>query len=176
MQLVPAFVLKNYIPEKHKVVILHKHLGKISCIYTKKDAAIRLCTGSLFFCVVEKKKSWYEIVQLDLIMVPANCSSDDIVFLHEIVLLCLKIVPSEVMVAELFDFLWYVFSNFDQLTDVGRQVVLLRLFLLFDLMPEDKMGYRGALQDPYGNIEYDYQQLMPLIAICWKRFYQEIKK
>ncbi len=168
-----AIVLKNYLPEKQKVVILHKYLGKITCIYNKKDAAARLCTGSLFFCAVAKQKSWYELDSIDVISIPTNCSMDDIRFFHEIVLLCLKIVPSQIMVSELFDFLWYVFQKGDQLTQVGKQIVMLRLFLLFDLLPENKAMYRCALQDPYGIVPDSEQQLSEFLIICWKRFHQE---
>lgn len=169
----PAFVLKNYLPEKQKVVVLHKYLGKISCVYNKKDAASRLCTGSLLFCTVSKQKSWYEIDQIDVVAIPTNCSVEDVIFFHEVVLLCLKILPSEVMVSELFDFLWYVFENVIGLTDSGKQIVLLRLFLLFDFLPENALMYQCALLDPYGSIEISYDQLSDFVAICWKRFYQE---
>lgn len=169
----PAFVLKNYLPEKQKVVILHKYLGKITCIYNKKDAASRLCTGSLLFCVVSKKKSYYEIDQIDVVMIPINCSIEDITFFHEVVLLCLKILPSEIMVSELFDYLWYVFKDLKQLSSKGKQVVLLRLFLLFDLLPEHAVMYKFALQDPYSSIQNTPLQLAEFITICWKRFYQE---
>lgn len=169
----PAFVLKNYLPDKHKVVILHKYLGKITCVYNKKDVASRLCTGSLLFCEVSKKKSWYEIDQIDVVMIPTGCSVQDITFFHEIVLLCLKILPSEIMVAELFDFLWYVFQNLKELTDSGKQIVLLRLFLLFDLLPEHPLMHQSALQDPYGIIQNSSGQLTEFVTVCWKRFYQE---
>lgn len=169
----PAFVLKNYLPEKHKVIILHKYFGKISCIYNKNDAAARLCTGSLLFCTVSKHKSWYEIDQIDVVMIPTNCLIQDITFFHEIVLLCLKILPTGIMVSELFDFLWYVFQNVKQLTDAGRHVVLLRLFLLFDLIPEHKQIYQSALQDPYNCIQDNTKQLAEFVTICWKIFYQE---
>lgn len=175
MQLAPAFVLRNYIPEKHKVVILHKYLGKITCVYTKNAPAIRLCTGMLLFCIVEKQKSWYELVHIDVQSVPTHCSSTDVIFFHEIVLLCLKIVPSNTMVSELYDYLSYVFSNLDQLTDAGRQVVLLRLFLMFDLAPEDKDLYHCALQNPCGSLKHSGQQLAHFVDVCWKRYYQEIK-
>lgn len=176
MQLAPAFVLKNYLPERQKVVILHKYLGKISCIYNKKDLAARLCTGSLLFCHIEKQKSWFEITFVDVISIPENCSVQDITFFHGIVLLCLKIVPSGVMVAELFDFLWYVFSNISQLPERGRNIAMLRLFLLFDLLPENKIVYQYALQDPYNPSELRDKLLNEFLAICWKNFYHEQKR
>lgn len=169
----PAFVLKNYLPERQKVVILHKYLGKITCIYNKKDLAARLCTGSLLFCHIEKQKSYFEITFVDVISVPENCSVQDITFFHGIVLLCLEIVPSEVMVAELFDFLWYVFSNLPRLTEAGRHITMLRLFLLFDLLPENNVVHEYALQDPYNPSGYCDKQLDEFVAICWKNFYHE---
>ncbi|MBM17784.1 MAG: hypothetical protein CL947_01790 [Epsilonproteobacteria bacterium] len=171
-----AFVLKNYIPEKYKVVILHKQLGKITCVYKgNKNKAARLCTGSLIVCTIEQQKSWYEIVDVDIMFIPLTSSVTELTFFHHIVLLCLKLLPGGIAVGELFDYLLYVYNNIAQLSDQGRDVVLLRLFLLFDMLPEHKQMYRCAIQDPYNIENLSEQQTTEFIAICWRRFYQEVQ-
>lgn len=168
-----AFVLKNYIPEKHKVVLLHEKLGKIMCLYSKRHAASRLCTGAQIVCSVEKKQHWYEITHYDILFMPESLSLTRLQFIHEVVAICLRLLPANISVAELFLFLKYVYQHFKQLNQIGQQVILLRLFLLFDLLPESKEIYRYALQDPYQVIKQSDIDINRYVDLCWERFYSE---
>lgn len=160
-------------PDKHSVTILHKTLGKINCVYSKHHRAARLCTGSFILCLVEKYHSWYKIVEFDLVAMPIKSSLEDLTFFHQIVMLCMKMLPKNVVVNELFDYLYYVYQKSDTLTPDGKKIVLLRLFLLFDLLPEDKKVYYCALQDPYQKSNVLDQHILLHLEQAWERFYQE---
>ncbi len=175
MPATPAFVLKNYMPHQHKVAILHKQLGKISCKYATNDQAASLCTGSQLLCLVDKKRSWFAFNVIDIIQIPTHCSIEDIQFLHKIMHLCITLLPYEVQVAELFDFLWYVLKNVSTLTPAGKQIVLLRLFLMFDLLPENKNLYQIAFRDPYQKQLQNSPELDTLIQTYWNTWYQSTK-
>ncbi|MBI2352929.1 hypothetical protein HYV11_01635 [Candidatus Dependentiae bacterium] len=168
-----AIVLKNYVSGHQKVIILHKTLGKIVCEYAKNGQAVRLCTGSLLYCDIEKRKNSFQLKYFDVFFVPTHCFLVDIVFFHEMIKLCLKVVPNCGIVPELFEFLWNIFFRFDQLADSGRYLVLLRLFLMFDLLPENIVIYHCALQDPFCAVKTEEKQLAEYVKICWRRFYLE---
>lgn len=172
-----AIVLKNFVPISNKVILFHRSLGKITCIYSPRDQAAQLCTGSLIVCAVESYKNWYRFLSVDILHSPAAVSVSKLSFLHDVTRLCLHMLPSKVPVYELFDFLWYIYQNFESLSEVGQHVALMRLFLLFDLLSEREAGmYQCALQNPYGDIKEAQEELQGYVRVCWNRFYQETSR
>lgn len=175
--LTPALVLKNFVPFSNKVVLFHKTLGKITCIYSRLDQAAKLCTGSLIECVVEPYKNWYRFQTIDVLFVPLGISLLKLSFIHDVTRLCLQMLPAKVPVYELFDFLWYVYQNITTLPFDGQLIALMRLFLLFDLLSEHEVAmYRCALQDPYEEVKEPSKSLHSFVQICWNRFYEETSK
>lgn len=169
-----AFVLKNFIPERYKVILLHEVLGKITCVYKKYERASRLCTGAQIICTVEQRQNWYEIIQFDLLFIPEKLALEGLHFVHNISKLCLHLLPANVAVGELFTFLLYVYQHFEELTEQSECIILLRIFLLFDILPENKNMYRCALLDPYEKITQSDDDLMHYVDICWQQFYQQV--
>ena len=168
----PAFVIKNYIPYSHKVIILHKKLGKITCMFSPNHQAALLTSGSLIWCSVQKTNTIYKF--LDLEIESAVCLSQ-LQFVHDIMRLCLQGVVRDIATPELFDFLSYVHSNIEQLSQQGQMVVMLRLFLMLDLLPEEQEIYRIATLDPYGPISHGTAELASHVAQCFDNFYQQEK-
>lgn len=166
----PAFVIKNYIPLSNKVVILHKLYGKISCMYVKNHQASLLTTGSLIWCQVQKNNQMYRFLNLEI---ESSVLLPQLSFIHDLMKLCLTKVPADIMTLELFDYLWYVHTNREQLSNKGQMIVLLRFFLMLDLLPEEQEVYRVATLDPYGEISYDCGLLQSYISHCWDNFYQQ---
>ncbi len=171
----PAFVIKNYIPMNQKVEILHFQYGKIVCMYPKNHQAAQLCAGSLIFCAVEKSQNMYKFVDLSIEFAPHGLDVEHLQFIHDIMRLCQKTVPREIRVPEMFDFLLYVYRNLSQLSENGKSIVLLRLFLLLDLLPEQQDVYHIAIQDPCGVIGQDSKILHKYVALSWDIFYQHDK-
>ena len=168
-----AFVIKNYAPVCNKVEILHKKYGKIVCIYPKKHQAALLTTGSLIVCEVEKMPYAYTFSYLFIEKNPLSTSAKKLHFIHDIMKLCMSMLPFDVCVPELFDFLFYVYGRFDQLSDDGRKIVLLRLFLLLDLLPEHHDAYQAAVQDPYDHSVKNTAILEQWIVESWDKFHHE---
>ena len=174
--LAPAFVLKNFIKSKNSVIIFHKHLGKITCIYFQKDISARLCSGSYIFCSIEKKHNYYVFTHVDIIFTPLYDNVEQLTFIHNLVKLCLFFLPKSIAVYELFDFLQYIYQRLDNLTEDGQNIVLLRLFLMFDLLPEDRQIYRCAQQDPYQDSLMYIKESYLYVQTCWNIFSHEIQR
>jgi hypothetical protein len=168
----PAFVIKNYLPISQKIEIVHFEYGKILCIYPKNHQAALLSSGSLIFCAVEKSQNVYRFLDLSIEKSAHGLSMEQLVFVHDMMRLCQKSIPREIRVPELFDFLLYVYRNLLTLSQAGRSVAMLRLFLLFDLLPEQQEVYQIAIQDPCGAIPQDAKFLNECLQRSWDNFYQ----
>lgn len=167
-----AFVIKNYIPYNHKLILLHEQYGKIICMFPKNHHAGLLTSGSFISCMVQKNHAIYSFVDLEII---SNVQQEYLAFVHDIMRLCLQKVPSEVAVSELFDFLLYVFHNLKNLSEKGRMIVFLRLFLMLDLLPEHQEIYKAAIVDPCGIIIQEQAILEKYVVYSWNNFYQSLK-
>ncbi|HSW75803.1 MAG TPA: hypothetical protein VLG50_02070 [Candidatus Saccharimonadales bacterium] len=172
INMTPAFVLKNYIPMSHKVEILHREYGKIVCIYPRNHQAAQLSAGSLIFCIVEKNKNFYKFLYLEIESSLQGFCIQDLEFVHDFIRLCLKRIPREIKVPELFDFWLYIYNDLKNLSDNGKLVVLLRCFLMLDLLPEQSELYTIATQDPYGIIQQESKILHDYVRKSWENFYQ----
>jgi len=171
----PAIVIKNYIPMAQKVEILHYQHGKVMCMYPKSHQAAQLCAGSLVFCTVEKKHNIYTFIDLSIEFAPHGLSLEQLQFIYDIIKLCQKSIPRDICVPELFDFLLYVYRHLSELSEKGKSVAMLRLFLLLDLLPEQKGVYQIAIQDPHGFIAQDGKVLKSYVALSWDIFHQRDK-
>lgn len=167
----PAFIIKNYLPFSHKVLLLHKLHGKIFCMFGKNDHAALLTTGSLILCAIEKQRNIYHFLDLDI---DSNVDVLHVPLMHDIMRICLQQIPGNIAVPELFDFLLYVHHNMERFCDKARQVVMLRLFLMLDLLADDQSMYHAAILDPAGPINHDILELQKYVTICWDNFNQKL--
>lgn len=167
-----AFVIKNYIPCSRKVLLIHRRYGKITCIFPQRHQAELLTIGSLVFCSVQKSNQVYIFLDLQIEYAPQTVSIHQLQFFHDIMKLCMHHVPRDIAVSELCDYLLYVYSNIENLSDKGASIVLLRLFLMFDLLPEQHEIYAAATQNPYGSIDQERAVLDRAVALSWDNFYQ----
>lgn len=165
-----AFVIKNYIPYSHKVLLLHQKYGKIVCMFSPNHQASLLTTGSLIWCQVQKTHTVYKFLDLEI---EYNMPVSQLQFVHDIMRICFHKIPSSIVTPELFDFLLYAYHNFSNLTDKGRIVVMLRLFLMVDLLPENQEVYKAATLDPCGPIQKDIAALEKYLSLSWQNFYQQ---
>lgn len=150
-------------------MLLHEKYGKIFCNFDQKDQAILLTAGSLVWCTVQKTKDVYKIIHLEI---ESQIATKNLVFMHEIMKLCLHVLPANIAVPEIFDFLLYVRQNLYQLSDKSQKVALLRLFLMLDLLSDDGAIYQIAILDPTGQIPQEVDVLEKYIMDCWNNFFQ----
>lgn len=167
-----AFVLKNFVPVYKKVQILHAQYGKITCVYSKDHHASRLTTGSLILCdVVAFGRNLYSFEYLDIVQNVQARDLEQLQFVHEMMLICFKSLPGAVAVEDVMHFLQEVYLQLPHLTEAGRKVAMLRLFLLTGVLPEHPELYRAAMHD-LSSPSVDHSQLQKYIAIGWDYFHQ----
>lgn len=162
-----AFVIKNFVPVYKKVQILHAQYGKVLCVYPQKHQGALLTTGSVILCQIEPFNRAYRFEYLEIVR-STNCVDVmQLQFIHEIMLICLKFIPNNVAVSDIVEFLLYLYRDIDNVSSQGKNIALLRLFLLCGLLPETQELYRIAMQDPYGKIVHDDQLLQRYVQFGW---------
>lgn len=171
--IVHAFVIKNFIPLCHKVQILHEQYGKIICMYPRNHQARQLTTGSIILCHVEPTNRLYRLEYLEIVQSVISTDLDQLQFVHDIIKICLKLVPDNVVVSDIFEFLMHVYQNIDTLSATGRKVVLLRLFLMCEVLPATSELYYAAMQDPFNVLSTDVQLLDRYVQIGWHEITQQ---
>lgn len=159
-----AFIIKTQIPYSHKILLLHEKYGKIWTIFGKNHQAMQLSCGSLILCSIEKKGHQFVLDQLDIEM---HISKDQLFFVHDIMRICLYALHYAVSVPEFFDFLRYAYTHMHRFSESGKQIILLRLFLMCDLLGKDQHAYRIATQDPEDCQQISSLILNNLINDCW---------
>ncbi|MGZ6255240.1 MAG: hypothetical protein ACXWL5_04590 [Candidatus Chromulinivorax sp.] len=160
-----AIVLKNYVPYKNKVTILHEDFGKITIFVQEKDLAARLCNGALFYCQIIKKqnKNKYQVDFVDPYFIPKT----DFYFIHDILKICLQFLPDEVMSREIFDYIIEIYNNLDQLSVCQKKLSLLKLFLFVGIFPENKKMYQHVMQNQDLHSCQNDQLLAEGLSYCW---------
>lgn len=152
-----AFVIKNFSPISCKVKILHSTYGKISCIYSKADQARLLTTGSLIVCDIEHSNNRYTFLNLDILYSPIHQDIESLEFIHQLMLICLKLLPDAIPVDEIFNFLIDVYKKNNLLTVENKKLILLRLFFLVEIFDQNIQLYKIVMQDPFTIGSYDYK-------------------
>ncbi len=168
-----AFVIKNFSPISCKVTILHSKYGKISCIYAKNDQARLLTTGSLIVCDIEYIRNRYTFLYLDIVYSPITQDIESLEFIHQIMLICLKMIPDNIQVEEIFNFLIDVYKKNNTLTVENKKLILLRLFFLSETFEQNIQLYKIVMQDPFTSNSYDFKLLDKYLEVgFFKLFHQ----
>ncbi len=164
-----AFVIKSHIPYTFKVILLHQKYGKITCMFSKDHQAMLLTSGSLIWCNVEKIHNSYRLMSIEI---ESHISNQHLSFVHDVIKLCLFQLPSKISVPEFFDFLLYVWWHMDKFCSKAQKIVLLRLFLMLDLLDKDVQVYKIAILDPMQAVTYEKILLETYVASGWNNFYR----
>lgn len=163
-----AVVLKNYVPEKNKLVLLHEQFGKITIYITQKDSAMRLCNGTILYCSVDKKNNKYQLHFIDPYFVVYHDNQHDLYFLHQILKICLDCMPSENKMGDVFDLVLEIYKNLAHLKTCHKKIYILRLFLYLDIFPESSQLYQAVMQSAQLHEHKDDILLDKGIAYCFK--------
>jgi hypothetical protein len=168
-----AFVIKNYSPIFCKVEILHKEYGKINCIYAKDHQARLLTTGSLILCSVENFNYSYRLNTIEILKSNITNDIDHLEFIHQIALICIKLLPKQAAVDDIFNFLVYIYDNVEHLNEYNRKIILLRLFFLCEFFDSSAELYKIVMQDPFDKPLVDIQFLNKYLQIGLDKLFQE---
>jgi hypothetical protein len=168
-----AFVIKNFSPIFCKVEILHKEYGKISCMYSTDHQARLLTTGSLVVCDIEKVHYSYRLNAVEILTSAATEDMEHLEFIHQIALICMKLLPSATDVEDVFNFLVYVYQNIDNLDTTNRKIILLRLFFLCEIFDGTLDIYQIAMQDPFNKQLHNIQYIDKYVQLGFHKLFQE---
>lgn len=158
-----AIVLKNYFPKKNKITILHERFGKISLYIDEKHPAVRLCNGSLMYCQVIKKRSAYQCDFVDAYYIP----TDDLYFVHDFLKICLRCMPDQIAMTDVFDLIIDIYKKFHLLKSCEKKIFLLRTFLFLGIFPENKKLYQCVMQDMSLHNHDSDVILDKALTYCW---------
>ncbi|MBV8660678.1 MAG: hypothetical protein JO129_00855 [Candidatus Dependentiae bacterium] len=164
-----AIVLKNYFPKKNKVTILHEKFGKINFFVDEKQQAARLCNGSLIYCDVVKKQtsSTYQCDFIDAYFIPFNNEVHDLYFIHDILKICLKFMPDQMGMTDVFDLVTDIYQELEELQACQKKIYLLKLFLYLGIFPENKKLYQCVMQDKQLHSHDSDALLQQGLKYCW---------
>jgi len=168
-----AFVIKNYSPIFCKVEILHKEYGKISCMYSKDHQANLLTTGSLILCSIENFNYSYRLHTIEILKSGTTSDIEHLEFIHQIALICMKLLPKQTAVDEIFNFLEYVYENIEYLDEYSRKIILLRIFFLCEFFDGTTELYKLAMQDPFNAQLKETQVLNKYLQIGLHKLFKE---
>ena len=170
MQVSHAFVLKNFFPQKHKVVVFHDLYGKITCFSSPKNQVARLCNGSFIRCMVSKKNNHYQLDVVDIDFVLFDCNKYDIYFVHDVLKICYNILPFHAATPELFGLLEEVYKNLSIISSQQKKVYLLQIFLLLGIFPEDPQIYMIVTQNNKPLSDLQDEKIDKALLFCWNLF------
>lgn len=168
-----AFVIKNYSPLSCKVEILHKEYGKIICMYSKDHQARLLTTGTLILCDIEKLNYSNRLNIVEILISASTQDLEQLEFIHQVALICKKLLPSGVAVEDLFNFLLYVYEHMKEIDKISRKIVLLRLFFLCEIFDGSLDIYKTAMQNPFNKELDNVQSIDKYIQLGFHKLFQE---
>jgi len=138
-----GIILKNYYPQRQKISVLDRKMGKIQYPSPKNKA---IPVGSLIGYYVEQNRyNFYKINQLEILNIPFETATDDILFLHHVLEICYYFIPCGAEMQEIFNLLMYLYSFPYKLKYIiEKKLFLFKLFVSLGIFPEGK-----EFQTPY---------------------------
>ena len=135
-----GIVLKNYYPQKQKLVVLDKKEGKIQCVPNRID----IPNGAIL-AYTKVKKHIHLINNIEILDVPFDIAGADINFLHAVLEICYYFIPSECPNHGIFELLLYLYSFPNKIKYIiDKKLFLFKLFISLGIYPEGK-----KFQTPY---------------------------
>ena len=99
-----GIIVKTYLPQKYKLAILDKELGKIVCVPHRED----IRCGTLISYHLSQQKNVYFIQNITIIDMPLSLAQYNLIFLHHVLEICYYFIPVGSNVPEIFDLLSYI--------------------------------------------------------------------
>ncbi len=142
MKIRVGIILKKYFPQKRKLVMLDKELGKIECIPTSED----LCCGILLYYHLQQQPNGVLFMKdVERIGLPLFLAQHDLLFFHHVLELCYYYVVSHTDSTELFRLLSFLYQPEDMMLSYkDKRLFLVKFFMLLGFYPEDKKFQRSS--------------------------------
>lgn len=138
-----GIVLKKCMPKNNTAFLLDYKIGKIKCI-TNADCII---TGSVINYFVKNNKNPYIIESIELLYVPFEIASTDLLFLHHVLEICDQFLPIQSQTIEIFELIKYLYTFEKEIKcKTKKKLFIFKLFTLLGIYPEDR-----KFQTPYFN-------------------------
>lgn len=135
-------VLKSYFPQKNKILLFDKYLGKISVSVANHNKDPRLTNGMIISrYIIDNSKKFNIIKNFEIIEYPISWYSD-IYFLHHVLELYQYCTPKEAVCNELFELIYFLCSSFDKFKSINsKKIFLYKFFLILGIYPSDNDFY-----------------------------------
>ncbi|KKP35875.1 MAG: hypothetical protein UR26_C0002G0177 [candidate division TM6 bacterium GW2011_GWF2_32_72] len=143
-----SIVLKNFYPNKQKLILLDKNLGKIECIFISKPNH-HICTGTILNYLLEEKSQIYKITNYSIEYTPILLATQNIFFLHKILetTLFFSSFDSQEHSKHTFNLLCYLYHKGNLNFSINfQQLSVLKLFLCLGIFHEEKNDWEDAQQ------------------------------
>ena len=130
-----GIILKTYMPQKCKIVVLDSELGKIVVVPNREDVRYGAC---VMYDLREQGHCTF-MYNIELIDSPLSLAKDDILFIHHILELCYYFIPVQSTVSHLFNLLILLYESkhiFDN--NVLKKFFLFKFFITLGFYPEDQ--------------------------------------
>ena len=129
-----GIVLKSYLPEKSKIVLLDQNGSKYHYVPMIRD----LCAGTLIQYHVTKNQPLAFIHGIEKIALPLALARTDLVFFHHVLELCYYFVPMESHMPEVYILLTYLYQPAAvTMPTRAKKLLLVKLFIILGAIPEE---------------------------------------
>lgn len=130
-----GIVLKNYQPQKCKLVILDRDSGKFMGVPNRTD----ISNGALITYFKREQEHISFIHNIDIVDMPLALAHEDIVFVHHVLELCYYFIPmgsyaSQVFVALLRFYEYPIVLS----TPIMKKIFVVQLFFLLGVYPDSQ--------------------------------------
>lgn len=134
-----GIILKNYLPNKHKLTLLCQQEGKIEGILPHIKDPERLKAGVIVHYYVQQIKAKHHLEAIEIVHVPFALVRRDIYFLHHLIELCNYFLPYHCAAPGIFNMIYFLLNSPDIIQySVSKKIILLHLFADLGLYPEDE--------------------------------------
>ena len=129
-----GFILKRYQPKKRTIAILDSSMGKIKCVPNKEIFTV----GALVKYGIKTNKSPYFLEQIEIIHIPFETATQDILFFHHVLEICYHFIPYHSPTDEAFGLLKYLYLYPNRIQcNNDKKLFLFKLLTILGLYPEE---------------------------------------
>ncbi|MGE0206352.1 MAG: hypothetical protein AB7R69_00715 [Candidatus Babeliales bacterium] len=136
-----GIVLKNYCPNKQKLIIFDEELGKIEAIFFARGHHMISAGSYLCYYAERTKNQWYKLEGYELFHAPLQLARYELYFYHHVLELCYYFIPFELPLDGIFDLLKFLLYSYHEVADsYKKKLFLLRFFVQLGIYPEEEFG------------------------------------
>jgi hypothetical protein len=133
-----GIVLRTFFPEKQKILLFDRTLGKLEAIILESRAIARITNGAALIYNFHDSLKSHRIVDLEIVESPFAVARLDLLFFHRLLELIHFFVPFGSPSVELFTFITHIYqSHLYEKIIQNQTLYLVRFFIMLGEYPED---------------------------------------